>query len=93
LCFLEASKRNAFEGALFILAIGPTATVLAYDLFKSGFHAIDIGHADIEYEWFKAGAIEKQPVKNKYVNEAGAGKGVSESTNQKYLSEIIKKIL
>ena len=90
---LEASKRNAFEGVLFILAVGPTATVLAYDLFKSGFRAIDIGHADIEYEWFKAGATKKQPVKNKYVNEAGAGNGVTDSTDQKYLSEIIKKIL
>ena len=89
---LEASKRNAYDGALFILAIGPTATVLAYDLFKEGFRALDIGHADIEYEWFKAGATKKQPVKNKYVNEAGAGKGVTDSTDQKYLNEIIEII-
>lgn len=89
---LEASKRNAFEGVLFILAVGPTATVLAYDLFKEGFQAMDIGHADIEYEWFKAGATKKQPVKNKYVNEAGAGNGVTDSTDQKYLNEIIEII-
>lgn len=89
---LEASKRNAFDGALFILAVGPAATVLAYDLFKEGYQALDIGHADIEYEWFKAGATKKQPVKNKYVNEAGAGKGVTESKNSKYLSEIVKII-
>ena len=29
---------------LFLIAAGPTATVLAYDLHKSGYQAIDIGH-------------------------------------------------
>lgn len=86
---LEASIKNSFDNVLFILAVGPTATVLAYDLFKAGFQALDIGHADIEYEWFKAGATKKQPVTNKYVNEAGGGNGVAESADKKYLSEII----
>ena len=89
---LAAAKRNASDDVLFILAVGPTATVLAYDLFKAGYRALDIGHADIEYEWFRAGATKKQPVANKYVNEAGAGQGVTESIDQKYLSEIIEKI-
>lgn len=90
---LEAAKKYGDTETLFILAIGPAATILAYDLYKLGFRAIDIGHADIEYEWFKAGATKKQPVKNKYVNEAGAGKGVTDSTDKKYLSEIIEKVL
>lgn len=90
---LETAKKYGNDDVLFVLAVGPTATILAYDLFKSGLRAIDIGHADIEYEWFKAGATKKQPVKNKYVNEAGAGKGVTDSTDQKYLNEIVEKIL
>lgn len=89
---LDASISNSFDNVLFILAVGPTATVLAYDLFKAGFQALDIGHADIEYEWFKAGATKKQPVAGKYVNEAGAGKDVEESDDKKYLGEIIKVI-
>lgn len=54
---------------MFLLALGPTATVLAYDLCKIGFQAIDIGHLDIEYEWFNQGANDKVNVANKYVNE------------------------
>lgn len=88
----EATKNSADKDTLFILAVGPAATVLSYDLFKAGFHSLDIGHADIEYEWFLAGATKKQPVKNKYVNEAGAGKGVADSDNQEYLNQIICKI-
>lgn len=89
---LETSKKYGNSDVLFILAVGPTATVLAYDLFKCGFQALDIGHADIEYEWFKAGATKKQPVKNKFVNEAGQGKGVGDIDDQKYLSEIVEKV-
>ena len=37
---------------LFILALGPMATVLAYDLARLGYRALDLGHIDIEYEWF-----------------------------------------
>ena len=40
------------KNKLILLALGPTATVLAYDLYKVGYRAIDIGHVDIEYEWF-----------------------------------------
>lgn len=29
---------------LFLISAGPTATVLAYDLFKNGYQALDIGH-------------------------------------------------
>lgn len=77
-------ERNAFDkysnildvaiqenkDVLFLLALGPTATVLAYDLTKQGYQAIDIGHLDIEYEWLLQGAKKKVKVKNKYVNEA-----------------------
>lgn len=54
---------------LVLLAAGPTATVLAYDLSKIGYQAIDIGHIDIEYSWFKMEAKYKCPVAGKYVNE------------------------
>ena len=39
---------------LLLIALGPTATVLAFDLFQAGYQAIDIGHIDISYEWFFA---------------------------------------
>lgn len=37
---------------LFILALGPTATVLAVDLAQKGYTALDIGHLDTCYETF-----------------------------------------
>ena len=57
------------KDTLFLIALGPTATVLAYDLCNEGFQAIDIGHLDIEYEWFLKHADKKCAVANKWVNE------------------------
>lgn len=42
-----------------MISLGPTATVLAYDLFKAGYQAIDFGHVDVEYEWWRMGAHKK----------------------------------
>lgn len=57
------------KGRLFLLALGPTATVLAYDLCKAGYQAIDIGHLDLEYEWFLRGEAKRVEVSGKYNNE------------------------
>ena len=84
----EALKYNRSE-YLILLALGPTATILAYDLAIKGYQAIDIGHVDIEYEWFKMGATHKVPVPNKFVNEAGAGAGVGDIDNETYKSQIV----
>ncbi|MEY2192744.1 SP_1767 family glycosyltransferase [Neobacillus sp. BF23-41] len=84
---LEEAKKID-KSKLILLAIGPTATVLAYDLYNLGYQAIDIGHVDIEYEWYLRKAKNKIGVENKYVCEAGAGKGVGEIKDKKYLSQI-----
>lgn len=76
------------EESLYIIALGPTATILAYDLAKTGRRALDLGHIDIEYEWFRMGATEKVPVKNKYVNECKNGKIIAEIDDKEYLSQI-----
>jgi glycosyltransferase family protein len=44
---------------LILLALGPTSSVLAYDLYKIGYQVIDVGHIDIEYEWFLRKAKKK----------------------------------
>lgn len=82
------------KDSVFLLALGPTATVLAYRLHKAGFLALDIGHMDIEYEWYKMRANTKIPVKNKYVNEAGGKKVFNEDTAdlQLYASQIIAEV-
>ena len=78
---------------LVLIALGQTATVLAYDLAQSGIQAIDLGHVDIEYEWYRMGARTKVPIPGKYVNEASGGRSVSEHPEEgTYQSEIIDRI-
>lgn len=85
----EAVKQR--KDVLFLIALGPTATVLAYDLHKKGYQAIDIGHVDIEYEWWRMNAKRKVKIQNKYVNEAVGGNVVSVA-GEEYESQIIAKI-
>ena len=55
---------------ILLLAIGPTATVLSYDLADNGFQVIDIGHLDVEYQWYLMQAKKKMPLENRTtVNE------------------------
>ena len=89
---LDAAKRYG-KDKLILLALGPTASVMAYALFKAGYRAVDLGHADIEYEWFLSGATTRVPVKDKFVNEAGAGNGVGALEDETYQNEILEKIL
>lgn len=65
---LERAKKETGVDVV-ILSLGPSAKMLAYNLTKCGFWCLDLGHLDIEYEWFKMGATNKVVVKNKYVNE------------------------
>lgn len=85
---LEAALK-VDKSRLVLIALGQTATVLAYDMSRAGYQAIDIGHVDIEYEWFLIGATEKVPVKHKYVNEVPEGRLFTEETDATYLSQII----
>ena len=75
---------------LILLAIGPTSTVLAYDLYKKGFQVIDVGHVDIEYEWFLRKATKKIQIENKYVNEVyGNRYKFGRVKDKQYYEEII----
>jgi len=78
---------------LILISLGPTATILAYDLHNAGYQAIDIGHADISYEWFLRNAAHKIKIENKYVNEAKNGdKNINDVTDKKYYDQIIINI-
>ncbi|MDF2801502.1 MAG: hypothetical protein K0S61_1405 [Anaerocolumna sp.] len=88
------TKKYISPNVLFLIALGPTATVLSFDIGINGGQAIDIGHLDIEYEWYLSGATKKKPILGKYVNEVG-GIFQSELPNEvlkKYDSEIIEKL-
>ncbi|MGZ0017179.1 SP_1767 family glycosyltransferase [Yeosuana sp. AK3] len=75
---------------LVLIALGPTATVLSYDLHNIGFWAIDIGHVDIEYEWYKMGASEAVKIENKYTNESEGGNvNILDVLDEKYKKQIL----
>jgi glycosyltransferase family protein len=86
----KALEQN--KNVLFLIALGPTATVLAYDLYQAGYQAIDIGHVDIEYEWFRMGAKHKVSILSKYVNEALTGKEIALPMQEDYYRQIICSI-
>ncbi len=86
----EAKK---FDGSrLFIIALGPTGSLLAADLSALGYRALDLGNIDIEYEWFLAGCKSKQAIKNKLVYEAMTGEEIGPSYDKEYLSQIVAKV-
>lgn len=77
---------------LFLIALGPTATVLAYDLIVGGgYRALDIGHLDIIYECYLRGFGQRGPVPGKYVNEINQ-RNVPECEDKDYLSQIVEII-
>lgn len=69
----EAVMSNSGKCDLVLLALGATATILAYDLAKEGLWAVDAGHLDVEYMWMKIGAETRVPIPGRYVNECAAG--------------------
>lgn len=85
-CCLRQPKEK-----LFLLALGPSATVLAADLCKAGYQAVDIGHIDLEYEWFLRGEGRRTPVDGKYNNEIGTQQELQPVSDETYLSQIIAK--
>lgn len=82
------------KSKMIMLALGPAATVLAYDLYKAGYRAIDIGHVDVEYEWFLRKATEKIKLETKYVTEVKGGENnIQDIKDEKYEKEIIARIM
>lgn len=91
----EARKQGRDKLVLAIL--GPTATVLAYDLSKEGYWIIDIGQLDVEYEWYLRSVEERCDIPYKTVSEVMQyGEIVTdykEDYIQKYIGEVVARIL
>lgn len=77
---------------LILIALGATATVLAYDLAKNGYQALDFGHVDLEYEWYIRKAEKKIKVENKFNKEINDCESISGDYDEKYENSIIKII-
>lgn len=88
---LDAALKQS-KDAIYILALGPVATVLAYDLYKSGRQALDMGHVDLEYEWFLQGKGVRQAVPTKFNNEFDGGAGVIDIHDEVYEGQIVDRV-
>lgn len=94
-CYDEilATTEAHASGRLVLIALGMTATVLAYDLALRGIQAIDMGHVDVEYEWYRMKAKTKVAIPGKYVNEAPGGREVSLHPDEaRYQQEVIARV-
>ena len=91
----EALKQS--NDKLMLIALGPTATVLAYDLYKAGYQAIDIGHTDLIYEKYlrKANGLANVSIPYKYctMDERVAGRIIPDADDPEYKSQIKATIL
>lgn len=83
-CCMEQDKDS-----LFLLALGPAATVLAYDLCMAGYQAVDVGHVDLEYEWFLGGEGRRTEIDGKYNNELPEAKEPAPLDSPEYKAQII----
>ena len=89
---LSVTKKYG-KNKVILIALGPTATVLSYDLGVDNYQAIDIGHTDIEYMWYINKSYKKVAVNGKFVNEAQTSNFVisSDMNSYHYEKQIIYK--
>ena len=100
-------SRNAFEalrqieesclavptGNLFLVALGPAAKPLIVRLHRSGRRALDLGHLDIEYEWFLRDAKGPVLVPGKAMDGTVGTEGTGASgEDAMYLRQVIDTI-
>lgn len=79
---------------LILMALGSTATVMAYDLSQKGYWAVDVGHIDMEYVWYLMKAETKVPIPGRILNEVNENQSgdIPEEYREDYISSIIKTI-
>ncbi len=90
---LSSIEKQGNNYDIILCSLGPTATVLAFDLAKKGFWAIDIGHLDVEYEWFCRKCQKKEPIRYRYVNEAGCYDPEEVNRDNVYYDQIVCEIM
>lgn len=91
---IKQAVLDYYNGELIIMALGPTATILASDFADLGMQALDIGNIDIEYEWYLQKATERVPISGKFTNEAkdGVGRTFTDCQDPEYLSQIVARV-
>lgn len=89
---LAAAEKCAGKDTLALISLGPTATVLAYDLAMKGIQALDIGQLDNEYEWYMRGTDKKIKIPGKCVAESVNYRIPDEIADSLYEQQIIARV-
>lgn len=89
---LQAVKRVVEPDELVLISLGPTATVLAYDLAAAGVQAIDVGQLDNEYDWYCMGVTTRQVIPGKTVAELYEGRSPTVVLDEGYEREVIARV-
>lgn len=75
---------------LIIISLGPAGKVLGFELCKQGYHVLDLGHIDSDYEWFIH--AEKDVVSynnNKHTADRDdSEKNITECLDERYIQQI-----
>ena len=88
---LEYLKDKKYDDWVILIALGPTATVLAYEL-SDYVQCIDAGHMDLHFEYFSHHSKKVEKIEGKYANEAIDGQTVDSIYDEKYIEQIIDVI-
>jgi glycosyltransferase family protein len=89
----EFRKLKLNKNVLIILTLGPTATILTYDLFQMGYQVIDLGHCDMEYELYLRNYDFIKKIPNKFINGViGGDTNISNITDKSYYKQIVSQI-
>ncbi|HFI0079179.1 SP_1767 family glycosyltransferase [Streptococcus suis] len=74
---------------LILLMLGPTAKLLTVELSKRGYRAIDLGHIDSEYEWYKMNAQTKVKLSHKHTAEFNYDENIEDVADDEYFKQIV----
>lgn len=70
---------------LFLLSVGVAAKFLALELFQRGYRVLDIGHMDMEYEWYVRQTPDKCKIEKHEIESEDANR---EAGYTQYLSQV-----
>lgn len=70
---------------LFLLSVGVAAKFLALELFQKGYRVLDIGHMDMEYEWYVRQTPDKCKIEKHEIESEDANR---EAGYTQYLSQV-----
>ncbi|MEG0576545.1 MAG: GT-D fold domain-containing glycosyltransferase [Bacilli bacterium] len=88
---IEYNQKNNYD--MVLIALGPTASILAYELLENQIWSLDVGHIDLEYEYWRRNMKNGGNIEIKYVDDSREEYNQYAFINDyKYLSSILENL-